>query len=141
MEKVVSVDKILVEAVSRPEAQLPDGSWNPRYMMRLESSLYQLINWDMPHIFTRFKLDRELFWLRRRKTVGNMTFTDKGTCIGHEPKWHVKVRRKNAKKTQEARKRKKDRDAEAKGERMPDATKQNRTRSHPRRLKRTLRQR
>ena len=55
MEKVVPVDKILAEALLRPEAKLPDGRWNPRYLMLLENSLYQLVQWDLVHIFTRFK--------------------------------------------------------------------------------------
>ena len=102
-EKVVPVDVIVAEAMARPEAKLANGLWDETYACNLETSLMRLLGDDLPNIFIGFRLDKHLHNLRRRKTVGNMTFNDKGTCIGNEPRWHINLRHKRAKKLREYR--------------------------------------
>jgi len=105
-DKVIPFGLIVEEAMNRPEAKQNDGSWERGYLSELRTSLERLINDDLPAIFTGS--DDPLFKpLRRRKTIGNMTFNDKGTCIGQEPVWHQKVRRKRADQQRQNRKEKK----------------------------------
>ena len=79
------------------------GVWDAAHVIGLERVLCQLLNEDIPNVFTKFRYDEELLYLRRRKTVGNMTFTDSGTFIGDEPGWHKKVRRKRSEAEKEKR--------------------------------------
>jgi hypothetical protein len=139
-EKVVAVGDIVADAMARPEARNENGTWNQRYVVRLENSLAQLLGEDIPCIFTKFRYDQELLYLRRRKAVGNMTFTDSGTCIGSEPGWHKKVRRTRAKeqKKQREKRRKEQAKAEAQGVLVVGQKRQKRRRKLPRRLKRSL---
>ena len=138
-EKVVPISRIVDDALSRPEAQLADGSWNPVYIEYLKSSLAQLIDDDIPNIFTGYRLDPNLPRLFRRKTAGNMTFTDRGTCIGVEPDWHAKLRRKNAKKLRDARAAKRKRQAECREAGVPvPQTKSPKRRPAPRHLRRSV---
>ena len=142
-EKPVAVAEIYAEAMSRPQARRADGTWNQTHANSVWNSLSHLLTWDIQHIFTRFKLDQETMWLRRRKTVGNMTFSERNTCIGSEPEWHVKKREKSAKATREARLRRKQEaeEAAARGEVVLQPIKQKRTRKNPRRLARSLQNR
>jgi len=140
IEKVVPIGKIVADAMARPQARLEDGSWNERYVIELETHLAQLLGEDIPLIFTKFRYDRELLYLRRRKSVGNMTFSDSGTCVGAEPGWHRKIRRKRAREQKAMReeRRKKQAKAKARGALVQEHKPQKRTRTNPRRLKRSL---
>lgn len=139
-EKVVPIRHMVADAMSRPEAKLPDGSWSPDYVDGLQTSLIHLIEDNIPNIFNGARLEPELPSLFRRKTVGNMVFTDKGTCIGDEPDWHKLARRRHAKKQREQRreKQKKKKEEEAKlrkqGKPVPAPKWYLRRRKHPRRL-------
>jgi hypothetical protein len=139
-EKIVPVARIVADAMAQPAAQRDDGSWNPAYVIGLERSLCQLLNEDIPCVFTKFRYDQELLYLRRRKSVGNMTFTDSGTCIGAEPHWHKKSRWKKAKKQKEEREQRRLEQDKARrnGALVMEQQKQKRTRKNPRRLKRSL---
>jgi hypothetical protein len=95
-EKVIPVAKIVAEAMANSEAKEPDGQWNVEYVSALETSLQRLIDDDVPNIFGALRLAGQAHRLFRRKTIGNMVFTDRGTCIGDEPDWHKKSRRKKA---------------------------------------------
>jgi hypothetical protein len=139
-EKIVPVARIVADAMDRPEAKREDGTWNPAYVIGLETKLCQLLNEDIPNVFTKFRYDQELLYLRRRKMVGNMTFNDSGTCIGTEPHWHKKARRKRSKDQKEKRDKLRQEEAEAKknGALVTEHKRQKRTRKNPRRLKRSL---
>ena len=111
-EKVVPIGLIVAEALDRPEAKMPDGTWNHRYVKKLITQLTGFVEdltENLYHGFKHYDVEKNL---RRRKTVGNLVFSDKGTCIGDEPGWHVKLRRKKAKALREARERKKQREQE-----------------------------
>ena len=139
-EKVIPVARIVAEAMAQPEARREDGTWNPAYASGLQTKLCQLLNEDIPNVFTKFRYDEELLCLRRRKTVGNMTFKDSGTCIGSEPRWHKKSRRKKSKNQKAEWKKRRQEEVEAKknGTLVMKRHKQKRTRKNPRRLKRSL---
>ena len=111
-EKVAPIGHAVADALARPEARDADGCYNAGYIAKLKVSLARLINDDIPSIFSGTRLDDELPRLFRRRTEGNMKFNDKGTCIGVEPDWHARMRRKAAKRTRESRERKKQRDEE-----------------------------
>ena len=102
-----------------------------------------LVDEDIPAIFTGYRDDHDFHRLHRRKTVGNMVFTDRDTCIGDEPGWHRKLRHKKAKQAREYRQRKKDRQAEemANGSAVQHPKPGKRRRKNPRRLSRSLRSR
>jgi len=139
-EKIVPVARIVADAMAQPQAKRDDGTWNPAYVIGLEIKLCQLLNEDIPCIFTKFRYDEELLYLRRRKTVGNMTFNDSGTCVGAEPGWHRKARLKKSKDQKEKREQRRQEEAEAKknGALVQKHKSQKRTRKNPRRLKRSL---
>jgi hypothetical protein len=134
-EKVVPVAAIAEDAMLKPGAVVGDGAPNGEYVHGLDESLNDLIDEHIPNLFSQFKLDRETCWLRRRKTVGNMKFSDNDTFVGREPDWHARARRKKAKAL-------KDKRAEARTRQgSPGAQQgkqQKRTRKNPRRLARTL---
>jgi hypothetical protein len=139
-EKIVAVDKIVADAMKQPNATGPDGKPSPEYVRALDESLRELIDDDMENIFTGFWLDRETRFLRRRKTVGNMQFSDDpGFCIGDEPDWNVAKRHKAAHFRKEARAAKRKRDAELGIIRVRKP--QKRRRKRPRRLSRSLQRR
>lgn len=106
-EKVIPIGLIVGEAMGHPEAKLSDGRWNLEYISEVQTALMRLVNDDIPAILTTLKLGRLFQNLRRRKTVGNFTFNDRGTCIGNEPNWHKKVRRTKAKRDRATRLRRK----------------------------------
>jgi hypothetical protein len=139
-EKIVPIAKIVADAMAQPEAKRDDGSWKADYCFGLEIKLCQLLNEDIPCVFTKFRYDEELLYLRRRKTVGNMTFNDSGTCIGTEPGWHRKARQKKSERQKEKRekRRKEQAEAEKNGVLVIPHKRQKRTRTNPRRLKRSL---
>lgn len=139
-EKIVPVARIVADAMDEPEAKREDGNWNQAYVIGLETKLCQLLNEDIPCVFTKFRYDEELLYLRRRKTVGNMTFNDSGTCIGREPGWHKKARQKKSKDQKEKRQKRRKEQAEAKkeGVLVVEHKRQKRTRRNPRRLRRSL---
>ena len=141
-EKIIAIDEIVAEAMSRPEAKLEDGTWNPAHYRNVTWWLYNLVHDDIPNIFQSIRIDREFFNLRRRKTVGNMMFNDNETCIGREPSWHKIKRRKAAKVTRKSREEKKKREAEAvaAGAPLRPRRRQTRTLKNPRRLGRSLKQ-
>ena len=137
-EKVVPVARIVADAMSRPEAKLPDGRWDQRFVIELQASLCRLIDEDIPALLTGTRFDLELPPLFRRKTVGNLTFNDRGTCIGDEPDWHVESRRKHAHKQRKRRqelKRQRRRLAAA-GEPLAPPRKYRRRNQRPRRFSR-----
>ena len=106
-EKVIPVNLIVAEAMDRPEAKQSDGQWCPKYADFLKVSLQRLVHDDIPAIFKGLGGENHLHGLRRRKTVGNMTFRDKGDPVGREPRWHKAQRKKRAndlRKAREARK-------------------------------------
>ena len=140
-EKILPVAGIVADAMAKPQARRENGTWDPAYAIGLEISLCQLLNEDFPNVFTKFRYDQELLHLRRRKTVGNMTFSDAGTCIGSEPKWHKKIRQKRAAEQKKKREERRQAQAEAKanGTLVMERKQQQRTRENPRRLKRSLR--
>src|SRR4051812_13398147 len=121
--------------MNRSDARLPSGRWNPEYMAQLRTNLTWLVDDDIPSIFDVFRLDRHLYNLKRRKTVGNMTFGDGGTCIGEEPGWHEQARHKKSAAQKEARQRKKERDSKLLGE---PPRRRRPSRRNPRRLARSL---
>jgi hypothetical protein len=140
-EKVVPVGHMVADAMSRPEAKLPDGNWKERYTIELRASLCRLADDDIPALLTSTQLELDLPRLLRRKTVGNMTFNDRGTCIGDEPDWHVENRRKHAAKQKKRRqelKRERERLAAA-GEPVPAPRKYRRRNVMPPRFARSLR--
>lgn len=139
-EKIVPIARIVAEAMAKPGARAEDGSWNPAYVFGLERALFELLNEDIPAVFTKFRYDQELLYLRRRKTVGNMTFTDSGTCIGNEPRWHKKIRRERARKQKEKRAERRRREVEAQRNVVvvTPHKPQKRSRKNPRRRKRSL---
>jgi hypothetical protein len=140
-EKVVPVGHMVADAMSRPEAKLPNGSWNQQYTTELGASLRRLVDDDIPALLTGTRFDLELPPLFRRKTVGNMTFNDRGTCIGLEPDWHVENRRKHAEKQRKRRqelKREQER-LEATGQPMPELPTYRRRNQNPRRFGRSIR--
>ena len=106
-EKIISVKSIVDEAMAQSEAKLPDGDWDPEYVGQLHVKMYELVNEDIPEIFTGFQMHGTMRNLRRRKTAGNMRFGDSGKCIGSEPSWHIKWRRKKSRenKVRRAKKR------------------------------------
>lgn len=108
-EKIISVGHIVGEAMANPKAKRGDGSWDPNYVCEVWTGFMRLINDDIPAILTRLSFEKILHNLRRRKTVGNFRFSDRGTCIGAEPAWHKKVRRKKSKRDRAARLRRKKR--------------------------------
>jgi hypothetical protein len=130
-EKVTPIGHGVSEAMGWPEARGADGFYDARYIAKLKVSLARLVDDDIPAIFTGARLDEELPRLFRRRTQGNMRFTDKGTCIGDEPDGHIKKRHRAAKLTREARARKKKREEEMRqrGMQMP------RKKQYPRRRK------
>ena len=105
-EKILPIGLIVEEAMGRPEAKSADGFWNPEYVEEVKLALMRLVNEDIPTIFSGSS-DRLFQCLRRRKSVGNMRFNDRGTCLGDEPFWHKKLRRKRAKLQREKRLQKK----------------------------------
>jgi len=143
MDKVVPIALIVADAMQRSEGKLPDGRWDRKYVSELENSLQQLIRDDIPNIVEDFHSERVVWKVRRRKSVGNMTFTDKpdkkGKCIGDEPDWHKRKRHKAAEKLKKARDRAKERQAkdEANGIRVTRKP-VSRARRNPRRLSRSL---
>ena len=140
-EKVVPVRHMVADAMSRPEAKLPDGSWNPQFITELRTSLCRLIDDDIPAMLTGTRFDLELPPLSRRKTLGNMTFDDYGTCIGEEPDWHIESRRRHAEKQRKRRQEQKQEHARlaAAGLPVPAPRKYRRRNKNPRRRGRSLR--
>ena len=128
-EKIVPIAHAVADALARPEARVADGYYDPRYIAKLKDSLRRLIDDDIPSIFSGARLNEELPRLFRRRTVGNMQFNDNHTCIGPEPDWHVKKRRKAAKLTRESRERRKAQEKKKTGTPVPAKKK------YPRRLK------
>jgi hypothetical protein len=106
-EKVIPIGLIVGEAMGHPEAKLSDGRWNTEYISEVQTALMRLVNDDIPAILTALKRERLFQNLRRRKTVGNFTFNDRGTCIGDEPAWHKGLRRTKAKRDRATRLRRK----------------------------------
>ena len=106
-DKAIPIGLIVAEAMGRPEAKRGDGSWDREYVSEVHTSLMRLVNDDIPAMLTSLKSERRFQNLRRRKTVGNFCFNDRGTCIGSEPNWHKKLRRKNSKRDRAARLRRK----------------------------------
>jgi hypothetical protein len=132
---------MVADAMSRPEAKMPDGAWNPAYINGLDTALTRLIEDDIPSIFSGARLEPELPQLFRRKTVGNMVFNDNGSCIGDEPHWHKVLRRKHAEDQREKRReRRKKKEAKLRKEGKPLLAPKRypRRRKHPRRLSRSL---
>jgi hypothetical protein len=143
-EKTVPIRRMVADAMSRPEAKLPDGSWNPGYAGGLAVALERLVRDEIPAIFSGARLEIGLPPLFRRKTVGNMLFKDNGTCIGDEPEWHRAARRRHAKKQRKIRqeRKRKRKELEAKmrkaGKPVPVPKRYARRRKNPRRLARSL---
>jgi len=140
-EKVVPVGHMVADAMSRPEARLTDGTWNSRFITGLRTSLLQLIHEDIPALLTGTRFDLELPPLARRKTVGNMTFNDHGTCIGEEPSWHAASRRQHTEKQRRRRREKKREQQRLTGSGIPVSIplKPRRRNKNPRRLGRSIR--
>lgn len=130
-EKVVPIAHAVADALARPEARGADGHYDPRYIAKLKDSLRHLIDDDIPSIFTGARLDEEQPRLFRRRTDGNMEFNDKGTCIGPEPDWHVRMRHRASKRTRESRQRKKEREEQMRKAGIPVPAKK----KYPRRRK------
>ena len=101
-EKVTPFGLIVEDAMNQPEAKLEDGAWNRVYLDELRVALIRLVNDDIPAIFSG-SADRLFQSLRRRKSAGNMGFNDRGACIGDEPYWHQRLRRKRAEEQREKR--------------------------------------
>ena len=111
-EKVVPINHAVADALSRPEALDANGYYNPKYIAGLKVALARLIDDDIPALFTKARLNDDLPCLFRRRTVGNMQFTDDGTCLGTEPERHQIKRHKARESARECRARKKEREAE-----------------------------
>jgi hypothetical protein len=110
-EKVVPIDKIVMDALNHPAARGVDGELDGDYVEKLKVNLREFIDNDLPMIFGSFVSDSGPGRISRRKAVGNMRFVDKG-CIGDEPLWHVtwrhnraEAQRKRRMKNQKGRKR------------------------------------
>jgi hypothetical protein len=103
-EKIIPIGQIVEEAMGQAETKLSDGRWNEEYVSEVQTALLRLIHDDIPAILNTPKFGKPYKLLRRRHTVGNFKFNDKGTCIGKEPKWHKKQRRKKSEKDRETRK-------------------------------------
>jgi hypothetical protein len=132
---------MVASALARPAAQNPSGEWNKRFASDLQTSLQRLIGDDIPCIFTGSRDFDGLIRMYRRRTEGNMRFTDRaGMCVGDEPAWHAKSRRRHALKQKKKREeRRKMRAAEG----LPPTSRKHhrKLRKRPRRLARSLRQR
>jgi hypothetical protein len=111
-EKVVPIDKIVADALSHATARGKDGALDFDYVDALKTNVRELLNDDLPSMFSSLDWKNGPGRLMRRKVVGNMRFRDKspqladkrarrkkarGGCIGDEPGWHVNQRRKRAK--------------------------------------------
>ena len=138
-EKIMPIAGTVADAMARPEAKREDGTWNRAYVIALENKLCQLLNEDVPNVFTKFRYDEDLLYLRRRKSVGNMTFSDSNTCIGKELDWHAQSRRTKSRAQKEKRAERRTAQAKAQGALGMEPKRQKRTRKNPRRLKRSLR--
>jgi hypothetical protein len=101
-DKPIPFSRIVEEAMTSPEAKRADGSWDPAYVDMIQTALVYLVNDDIPSMFSG-SMDRLFKCLRRRKSAGNMRFSDRGKCIGDEPNWHRKIRHKRAKWQRDAR--------------------------------------
>ncbi|MCU0772118.1 MAG: hypothetical protein MUE94_10185 [Verrucomicrobia bacterium] len=108
-EKIIPIGRIVEEAMAKPGAKRSDGSWDQEYVSEVRTALTRLVNDDIPATLTTLKLEKVFHNLRRRKTVGNFSFNDRGTCIGAEPAWHKKVRREKSKRDRKARLKRKQR--------------------------------
>lgn len=125
-EKVIPIQHIVADALSRPEARQPDGHYKPVCTAKLMTSLARLLDDDIPALYTGMRTGDGLPQLFRRRTGGNMRFGDGGTCIGCEPPRHARQRHERAALTRKSRRKAKQERAKKKREqrlrRQPDSS-------------------